>query len=448
MDSKKQKILIEYLISSSDTFALCQNIIRPVFFDPEHRNAVDFIKTYYEKYNNTPTTDQIQAETGKEYDLKQITPDAVKYCTDEIEQFCRRRAIEKAVLASPELIEKGDYGTLETTIRDAVLLSLNKSLGTSYFENPEERLRRMLEQDPVEPTGWAEIDSCLFGGVARKELLLFSANSGGGKSITLANLGLNFAKRSRNVLYVTLELAEEIVAQRYDTMITGIGRKEWRTHVSEIATRIHQEQESGVGRIDIKYMRTGTCGNDIRAYLKEYFLHNKIYPDLLIVDYMDKMSPNEHVNVDQVFTKDQKCAEELRQIAVDFNMVVATASQLNREAVKAVQHDHSHIAGGISKINESDVYISIKMNESMRVKGEILFTLQKTRNSDGVGKNVFLKYNGKTLRITDGEGISPSFIPTSIKKNNNPMQKNTSIRSSSLLEDKPTGEGLLDLLSD
>jgi KaiC/GvpD/RAD55 family RecA-like ATPase len=400
MNNKKQQLLISYLISSSDTFAICQGIVQPDYFDPEYRNSVRFIKEYYEEYNTTPNLDQIEAETGNKFEYKDIKRDQIDYTTTEIEKFCRRRAIEKAVLASPKLIEKGDYGTLENSIKDAVMVSLQHNLGLRYFDDPEERLRRMMEDSPVQSTGWNEVDEKLFGGISRKELLLVSANSGGGKSITLANLAVNFAEHGLNVLYISLELSEDIVAQRFDTMFTGVGRKDWKSHVNEITTTLSLQRDK-CGVIDIIQMQSGTKATQIKAYLKEYYLHYDMMPDLLVLDYLDKMSPNEQVNASDVWTKDKLISEQLRDIGVEYNMFIATASQLNREAVKATSHDHSHIAGGISKINESDVYWSIVMTEAMKAQGQIAFTFQKTRNSDGVGSTIYLKWNGHNLRITD-----------------------------------------------
>lgn len=400
MDNKKQKLLIEYLLSSSDTFAVCQGIVQPEYFDPELRGAVKFIKDYYDQYNTTPNPDQLNAEAGIEFTKREVTRDQIEYTTTEIETFCRRRAIERAVLASPKLIEEQNYGALESTIRDAIMISLNRNLGLRYFEDPEERLKRMLQEDPVQPTLWREVDELLFGGISRKELLLVSANSGGGKSITLSNLAFNFAHQGLNVLYLSLELSEEVIAQRFDTMFTGISRRDWKSHISEITVRLAAAKES-TGIIDIKQMSSGTTANQLRAYLKEYYLHYHLMPDLLILDYVDKMHPNEKIDMSDVWTKDKLVSEQLRDIGVEYNMFVATASQLNREAVKASHHDHSHIAGGISKINESDVYWSIVMTESMKAAGQIAFTMQKTRNSDGVGKTVYLKWDGKHLRILD-----------------------------------------------
>jgi len=400
MDLEKQTLLLEYLVSSPDTFAICQGIVNSKYFDPELRNVVTFVKHYYEQYNTTPEVNQVKAETGVQLTIQQISNDKIEYCTNEIEIFCRRRALEEAILASPELIEKGNYAQVETNIRDAILISLNKNLGLRYFDNPEDRLQRMLENNPVTSTGWPSVDELLFGGIARKEMILFAGNSGAGKSVTLANLGFNFIQQYLIVLVVSLELSEDVIAQRYDTMYTGISRKDWKSHVSEIATRIESESETN-GTLDIVRMESGTTANNILAYLKEYYLHYDMMPDLLVVDYLDKMNPNEKMDMSDVWTKDKMCSEQLRDIGEKHNMFIATASQLNRSAVGATHHDHSQIAGGISKINETDVYISLIATDSMKTAGDIAFCFQKTRNSNGVGETLYLNWDEKYLRVTD-----------------------------------------------
>jgi replicative DNA helicase len=401
MDNNKQKLLIEYLASSTDTFGVCQAIVDPEYFDPEYKNAVRFMKDYFEEYSTTPDRTQIEAETGVHLEEREVRKDQLDYTTNEIESFCRRRAIEKAVLASPKMIEEGNYGKMESMIRDAVLISLNRNLGLRYFENPEERLERMMNESPVLSTGWKDVDEALFGGISRKELLLMSATSGGGKSITLSNLAFNMIHLGYNVLYISLELAEDVVAQRFDTMFTGVSRKVWKQHVSEITTRLDAVNVEGMGVLDIKLLPSGTKANEIRAYLKEYNLHYGIMPDVLIIDYIDKMTPNQTIDMSDVWTKDKLVSEQARDLGIEYNMAIATASQLNRDAHKATRVGHEHIAGGVSKINESDVYWSIQLTEPMKASGQCAFTFQKTRNSDGVGQTVYLKWDGAHLRILD-----------------------------------------------
>lgn len=438
MDNAKQKLLIEYLISSPDTFALCQPIVQPDYFDPEYRNSVKFIKTYYEKYSATPEPHQIKAEAGQTFERRTIQKDEISYCCDEIEKFCKHGAMKHAFLSSVEKVNTGDFGAVESAVRDALLVSLNRDLGLRYFDNPEQRLERMLHGNFVEPTGWSEVDDLLFGGICRKEMLLISAGSGGGKSICLTNLGLNFLNRGLDVLYISLELSQDVIAQRVDTMLTGIGRKVWQQHTTEIAVKISNEK-TGKGNLDIKQMPVGTNANTIRAYLKEYALFYGKMPDLLILDYLDLMNPNEKIDLSDIWVKDKLTSEQLRDIAVSYNLAVATASQLNRSAVKAKEHDHSQIAGGISKINTTDVYWSVYFNEAQRAKGEIGFHLQKTRNSDGVGKTVYLKWDATHLRILDRES-DPNKLAF-VKKD-----RRTAARED-ILGASPSGDKLTDLMS-
>jgi archaellum biogenesis ATPase FlaH len=410
----KQKLYIDYLISSNDIFGLCQSIIIPEYFNPELRKSVEFIQSYYEKYNKTPTPDIISAETSVECSVKEITMDQYKYISDSISAFCKRKAIEKAVLSSPALIEKGEYEMVEKNIKEAVMISLHTNLGLRYFDTVSERLDRMLEGTNMISTGWEAVDKLLYGGICRKELVLFAANSGGGKSVCLANLGLNFIKQKYNVLYVSLELSEDTIAQRFDTMLTGYTRENWKKNVGKIKSEVIKYGD-GYGVMDIIQMKSGTKPNQIKSFLKTYFLHYSFMPDLLIVDYLDKMSPNSKVSADNISEKDKLCSEQLRDIGVEYDLCIATASQLNRSAVNAKTHDHSQIAGGMTKINEADTYISILMNDIMRAQGEMNFFFQKTRNSDGVGSIVPMNWDKRNLLITDSNRQVDSGIEMNIK---------------------------------
>lgn len=399
---KKQKLLLEYLISSPDTFALTKSIVKPSYFVPELRNAAQFVIDYYDRYNSVPTPEQVEAEADVKLGIQTVDRHQLEYCTNEIEAFCRQRAIEQAIVASTGLLKTKDYGKIEQMIKDAVLVSLNRDLGTVYFDTPEERLQAMLDSPVKIPTKWREFDDALFGGLSRKEMIIFSANSGGGKSITLANVAVALLEQKLNVLYITLELSERIVAQRFDTMFTGVKSMNWQQHVGEIVSTLNNLRHDS-GHLTIKYMNSGATSNDIRAYLKEYELRFGHVPDLLIVDYLDIMGTNQYVPPQEMFVKDKMASEEYRNILNDYNMAGATASQQNREAIKASEITQAHIAGGISKINTTDVHASILFTDGMKHTGEIGFQFIKTRNSDGVGKVVYLNWDNDHLRIRDRE---------------------------------------------
>lgn len=412
----KQRLLLEYLVSSVDTFALCKSIVKPEYFDPELRRGVEFIHDYYDKYNSIPTSDQIEAESNLVLKTRQVTRDQIAYCANEIEQFCRKKAMQQAIIQASKYIETDDHGAIETLVRNALSVSLNRDLGISYFDNPLDRLEKQALQPLRTPTKWTAFDDLLNGGLARKEILLFSANSGGGKSITLANLAVNMLEQGFNVLYLSLELSEELIAQRFDTMFTGIPSVLAQQKYRDIASSLVQIAPS-MGKMQIKHMPSGTTANQIRAYLKEFELKNGIVPDLLIVDYLDIMGSNEKVSADNVWEKDKRATEQLRDIAFDYNLYIATASQQNRSAIDAQELNQSHIAGGLSKVNTVDVYASVILTPTMKAAGEIGFSFLKTRNSDGVGKTIYLKWDNRCLRIlnktenVDDDGVLLDRIP-------------------------------------
>jgi KaiC/GvpD/RAD55 family RecA-like ATPase len=433
MNNKKQRLLLEYVVSSPDTFALCKHIIKSDYFDPDLRKTVDFIHEYYDKYNATPTPSQIDAETNVSLKARDdVSRAEIKFMSDQIEAFCKRRAFEQAIVKSSKLINEVasdvDYGTAEQLIRDAITISLNRDLGLDYFSNPDVRLDEQSRVPLRTPTRWKEFDDLLGGGLARKEILLFSANSGGGKSITLANLALNFLMQSRtpgskekmNVLYLSLELSEEMIAQRFDQMLSGVSSVIWAQHKDEIAQTINLVAPQ-MGKLTIKRMPVGTNSNRIRAYLKEFELVHGYVPDMIVVDYLDLMGANEHVSADNVFEKDKRATEQLRDILFDFNMFGATASQQNRSAIDAQELNQGHIAGGISKVNTVDWYVSIIMNATMKAAGEIGFVFLKSRSSDAVGKQLFLKWDNGFLRILnrDADPVDDDGVidPNKIKKN-------------------------------
>ena len=156
------------------------------------------------------------------------------------------------------------------------------------------------------------------------------------------------------------------------------------------------------GAFQVKYMPTGKTANDVRAYLKEYEIKTGKKIDVLLIDYLDLMSPiGTKISAENLFVKDKYVSEELRNLAMELNTIFVTASQLNRSSVEEIEFDHSHISGGISKINTADNLIGIFTSRAMRERGRYQIQLMKTRSSSGVGQKVDLGFDVDTLRIVD-----------------------------------------------
>ena len=322
---------------------------------------------------------------------------------DEIEEFCKNRALANAVLGATDLIEKGQYGELERRVREAILISLQSDLGTNYFEDPRARLMRIKDKNGQISTGWKSVDDKLYGGVNRGEITIWCAGSGVGKSLFLQNIAINFAKQGLNAIYISLELSEELCSMRMDSMLSEISTKEIFRRIDEVEIKVAQAGKKS-GSMHVKQMPQGSTCNDIKAYLKNYEIETGKRPDVLVVDYLDLLFPNnKKIDPSNLFVKDKFVTEELRGLMVERQMIGQTAAQLNRGAVQEQEHDHSHISGGISKIQTADNVISIFASAAMKERGQYQIQFLKTRSSSGVGSKVNLGFDPNTLRIFDSE---------------------------------------------
>ena len=396
-----QKLYLEMFMSDAETFVRCQNIFEPENFDRKLQEVAGFITKYVDQYKVMPEASIVNASCSSDMNPAALPKENYEWLLNEFEQFSRHKSLERAILASADLLEKGDYNPVEKLIKDAIQISLNKDMGTDYFEDPRARLEMLKNSNGQISTGWPSIDKKLYGGFNRGELNIWCAASGGGKSLFLANLGCNWALNGLNVLYLTFELSENLVAMRMDSMLTEIPTREIFKNLDDVELKVRVTGKRA-GTIQIKYMPSGKTANDIRSYLKEYQVKKGFPPDIILIDYLDLMMPlSVKVSPSDLFVKDKYVSEELRNLAMETQAIVCTASQLNRSAVEEIEFDHSHISGGLSKIQTADNVIGIFTSRAMKERGRYQIQFMKTRNSSGVGQKVDLEFDVDTLRIKD-----------------------------------------------
>jgi archaellum biogenesis ATPase FlaH len=319
----------------------------------------------------------------------------------EFEGFTRRNELERAILKSADLLEKGDYDPVEKLIKDAVQISLTKDMGTDYFLDPRARLLAIKSNNGQVSTGWPTLDKRLFGGMNRGELNIFAGGSGSGKSLFMQNIAINWCTQGLNGVFLTLELSEGLCAMRMDSMVANCSTKEVFKDLDTVEMKVKMVGKKS-GALRIKYMPAQSNVNQIRSYLKELQVQTGIKIDFIMVDYLDLVMPvSAKVSPNDLFVKDKYVSEELRNLSKELNILMITASQLNRGAVEEIEFDHSHIAGGLSKINTADNVFGIFTSRAMRERGRYQLQLMKTRSSSGVGMKVDLEFDLETLRITD-----------------------------------------------
>ena len=395
-----QKLYLEMFLADAESFARASNIFIPYHFDRRLQPIAKFIKDYVDEYKVMPEVEQVNAKHDiKLKGTKDIDPSHFNWLLDEFETFSRHKALESAILQSADLLEKGDYAPVEDMVKNAVNIGLTRDLGTDYFEDPKGRLQLLKSSNGQVSTGWPNIDKKLFGGFNRGELNIFAGGSGAGKSLFLQNLAVNWALAGLNVVYISFELSEMLAAMRIDAMTTNIATRQVMKQMDDVEMKVKMLSKKS-GKIQLKYMPSGSTILDIKTYVKELELKNKNKIDGVLVDYLDLMMPkSKRVSPSDLFVKDKYVSEELRNFVVEKQCLLATASQLNRQSVEEIEFDHSHIAGGLSKVQTADNVIGIFTSRAMRERGRYQIQFMKTRSSSGVGQKVDLEFDVDTLRI-------------------------------------------------
>ena len=422
-----QKLYLELMLADAEVFVRCQGIFDHTLFDRKLQDAAEFVNEYAKQYSVLPDYEMVNASCRIDLKKPEVVKDGhMDWLMDEFESFTRHKAIERAIIASADLLEKHNYGEVESLIKEAVQIGLARDMGTDYFADPRARLMGLKDKNGQISTGWPSMDRRLFGGMNRGELNIFAGGSGAGKSLFLANLGVNWALQGLNVVYLTLELSEALVSMRIDSMVTGVSTKELFKDLDDIEMKVKMIGKKA-GMLQIKYMPSGKTVNDIRAYMKEYEIKCGKKVDVLLVDYLDLLMPiGKKISAENLFVKDKYVSEELRNLAMEKKVLCVTAAQLNRGAVEEVEFDHSHISGGLSKIQTADNVFGIFTSRAMRERGRYQIQLMKTRSSSGVGQKVDLEFNIESLKISDlpedeqeshnGAGRGTSSIIENIKR--------------------------------
>jgi len=439
-----QRLFLQMMLTNAELYTRVMNIMNPDNFDRSLRKVAEFMKEYSEKYSLLPDITQIKATTGIQLELIEDFGDKhTEWFLEEFESFTKRQELERAILKSADLLEKGDFGPVEKLIKEAVQISLQRDMGTDYFADPKARINKYFNAGGQQSTGWPQMDKLLYGGFSRGELNIFAGGSGSGKSLVMMNIALNWLQMGLSGVYISLELSEELTSLRTDAMLTMMSTRDIRKDIDGTELRVKIAGKKS-GQYRVKGLPAQSNVNDIRSYLKEVQIQTGIKVDFVMIDYLDLVMPvSVKVNPNDQFIKDKYVSEELRNLAKELGILMVTASQLNRSAVEEIEFDHSHIAGGISKINTADNVFGIFTSRSMRERGKYQIQCMKSRSSTGVGQKIDLEYNIETMRITDEDPDGYAEQQSKYKPSPSPNDIMSRLKPQSTVTeaiDKDTGE--------
>lgn len=437
-DESAQKAMLEMVMYDDGVFTTVKPILNPDFFDKKFQTTVQYLIDFHNKYATLPTKEQVNMESHIEfkdasYDCSNV--ELKKSICDLVEQFCKQRALEIAVLEAADRVNNGEKSGIDSIIKKAQLISLEKDIGIEFWEEQETWLNQIDVEMGSLTTGWKTFDDMLNGGIAWGDLVYVVSCSGGGKSLAMANLGLNYSTLGYNVVYLTLELDKALVGKRIMAMASNIPYRQISHKPDDVINKlIYKRQNIKPGAFRIVDVENGSTPTDIEALIKTIEAKLNIIVNVVIIDYADLMRCNEHkqIKAENTHLIGKKIAEELRAFAKrrtknGRKTVILTASQIGKDAMSEMEYDMSNIAGSAGKSFTADLIFSVRTNLSMKQQGKYELKVIKARNSGATDRKMFLKYNVDTLLMEDLEEV----------KENNPLMENSTTKAAvSTLMDK------------
>jgi len=392
---------ILYLSKSSQQFLVqVLPMVKSDYFEfPSHQKMYSVIKTHYEKYNNLPGDDVLIEQVKETKSSNELLSDykeelssinsldtsalsSEDYYLDLVEEFAKEQSLKEAILNSVEHLKQKNFGAISEEVRQALLVGRQQDLGVDYFDDIQSRWDRLISEKTSNDfrTPFASLNEALDGGLARKELAMVVAPPGVGKSLFLANQAVRSVLDGKNVLYVSLEMSEDKVAQRLDSIFTRIKQVELQHRVDTLEERLGEisGSVSKLGGLHIKEFPTKRqTVNGMRAYLNQLRNYKNFEPDVLIIDYLELLGTDESM---PEYQAQERLAQELRGLSSEYNLLVWTATQTNREGKKVDIITDSELADSYGKMRVCDLVFSVNQTENEFDQGKARLYLMKSRN--------------------------------------------------------------------
>jgi replicative DNA helicase len=395
---------ILYLVKhDKDFYSQIAGLIKPEYFEfPSYSFIFERVRAYYDKYKVIPPDDILLEDISKnlpkgqslgdyEDDISQINSlntnvlDNREFVLDLVEDFARKQALTQAIKDSVVLLKENKIPEIEEIVRKAMLVSREVNVGQLYFDDVDNRITRLFEnkQKKKYRTVFNTFNEFLDGGLNSKELAMVIAPPGVGKSLYLVNQGAIALKEGKKVLYISLEMAEDKIAQRFDsilTMIPNVKLKD-KSVYPLLKERLNQVQKKfDQAQLIIKEFPVGQLTvNQVRSLLVQLKLHHDFVPDLLIVDYLELLRPNRAIDAE--YQAQERIAQELRGLAMEHNFLVWTATQTNRMGKKVATITDAELGDSYGKIRPADWAISLNQTEEEYEKGRMRVYVVKARDS-------------------------------------------------------------------
>lgn len=420
--------IISNLITSDEFARKVLPFLEKEYFQNRPESAlIDEISKFYSKYNAQPTKEALRIQLVQRSDLSDSdlksaidivdavgTEPAAKqeWLVEQTEKFCKEKSVYNAILKSIKIIEGADdklsQDAIPKLLQDALSVSFDTAVGHSYDEDAESRYEFYTKAEERIPFDLELLNRVTKGGLTRKSLTLVTAESGGGKSLFLCHAAASYLKAGKNVLYISMEMAEERIAERIDANLMNVDIDRLsKMSKDEFMTKIDKIKNKSNGKLIVKEYPTGAAhSGHFRGLIEELKTKKNFIPDILIVDYLGicasaRLKQGGSVNTYSLL---KSISEELRALGVEYNMPVLSAMQVNRSGFGNSEIELTSISESIAVVMTADFVFAMIRTEELDELGQTMIKILKNRYGDiATNRKFVVGINRARMKLFDLE---------------------------------------------
>ena len=427
---KLEQTILKNLIYNDDYLRKVLPFLKTEYFtDRTDRTLFNEITSFTESYNSPPTIEALvlavkekrnltddeveKCETYlQEIEQTKDTESKVQWLVDKTEQFCQEKAIYNAVLESISILDgkdkTNDKGSIPKILSDALAVTFDTSVGHDYLENSDERYEFYHKKEERIPFDLDLFNKITKGGLPKKTLNIALAGTGVGKSLFMCHVAAGAMVQGKNVLYITMEMAEEKIAERIDANMLNVTIDDLMDLPKEMYDRkITKLREKTVGKLIIKEYPTASASSiHFRTLLNELNLKKSFVPDIIFIDYLNiccssRIKAGANVNS---YSYVKSIAEELRGLAVEFGVPIVSATQTTRSGFTSSDPGLEDTSESFGLPATADLMFALISSEELEELGQIMVKQLKNRYNDPTfHKRFTLGIDRSKMRLYDIE---------------------------------------------
>jgi replicative DNA helicase len=399
-------------------------ILKNLIYNEEYlRKVLPFLKSEYfsnktekvifnevidftQKYNNSPTVESLKIAVGelnitqdevdniqsyiREIEANKSDATKLEWIIDKTEEFCQEKSIYNAVLGSISILDgadkTNDKGAIPKILSDALSVSFDNSVGHDYLEDASARYEYYHRKESKIPFDLDYFNKITKGGLSTKTLNVILAGTGVGKSLFMCHVAASCMAQGKNVLYITMEMAEERIAERIDANLLNVSMDElMELSEDSYVKKVNRVRSKTIGKLLIKeYPTASASATHFRTLLNELNLKRNFVPDIIFVDYLNiccssRLKVGSNVNS---YTYVKAIAEELRGLAVEYDLPLVTATQTTRSGFNSSDPGMEDVSESFGLPATADMMFALVSSEELEQLNQIMVKQLKNRYSD------------------------------------------------------------------